>query len=195
MKDRLTAIIAIALLVTLCGMSYWYSVKAELDSVVHLSDLQSPDFIAHDVTMTQFDDNGLAKAKVFAKKVEHFSDGHANAQFPEYASLNPSEAQITARADRAVMTDGGALIRFYDNVDLRQAAFNGKPASRIETSELDAYPDTDTYRSDKPVKMTRGEDISHGVGMDYDNVDRTFKLRSRVQTIIQPKTVKEAERR
>lgn len=195
MRDRLTAIIAIALLLTLCGMSYWYSVKAELESVVHLSDLESPDFIAHDITMTQFDDTGIAKAKVFAKEVEHFSDGHANAKFPEYASLNPNEAQITARSDRATMTDGGALIRFYDNVDLRQAAFGDKPASRLETSQLDAYPDTDTYNSDKPVKMTRGEDVSHGVGMDYDNVDRTFKLRSRVQTVIQPKTVKESERR
>ena len=30
MRDRLTSLIAIALLVTLCAMSYWYSVKAEL---------------------------------------------------------------------------------------------------------------------------------------------------------------------
>ena len=37
--------------------------------------------------------------------------------------------------------------------------------------------------------------VRHGIGMDYDNVDRTFKLRSRVQTVIQPKTVKEVERK
>ena len=43
MRDRLTSLIAIALLVTLCAMSYWYSVKAELENVTHLSDLNSPD--------------------------------------------------------------------------------------------------------------------------------------------------------
>lgn len=195
MRDRLTSLIAIALLVTLCAMSYWYSVKAELENVTHLSDLNSPDFIARDITITQFDDDGIAKAKVFAKEVEHYSDGHANAKFPEYASLNPNEAQITAKSDRATMVDGGAVIHFYDNVDIRQAATKDAPASRLLTSQLDAYPDTDTYKSDKPVALTRGEDTSHGVGMDYDNVDRTFKFRSRVQTVIQPKTVKEVERK
>ena len=195
MRDRLTSLIAIALLVTLCAMSYWYSVKAELENVTHLSDLNSPDFIARDITITQFDDDGIAKAKVFAKAVEHYSDGHANAKFPEYASLNPNAAQITAKSDRATMADGGAVIHFSNNVDIRQAATKDAPASRLLTSQLDAYPDTDTYKSDKPVALTRGEDTSHGIGMDYDNVDRTFKLRSRVQTVIQPKTVKEVERK
>ena len=87
------------------------------------------------------------------------------------------------------------MIHFYDNVDIRQAASKEAPASRLLTSQLDAYPDTDTYKSDKPVALTRGEDTSLGVGIDYDNVDRTFKLRSRVQTVIQPKTVKEVERK
>lgn len=129
MRDRLTSLIAIALLVTLCAMSYWYSVKAELENVTHLSDLNSPDFIARDITITQFDDDGIAKAKVFAKEVEHYSDGHANAKFPEYASLNPNEAQITAKSDRATMVDGGAVIHFYNNVDIRQAAT--KDARRV----------------------------------------------------------------
>ena len=139
MRDRLTSLIAIALLVTLCAMSYWYSVKAELENVTHLSDLNSPDFIARDITITQFDDDGIAKAKVFAKEVEHYSDGHANAKFPEYASLNPNEAQITAKSDRATMVDGGAVIHFYNNVDIRQAATKDAPASRLLTSQLDAY--------------------------------------------------------
>lgn len=68
MRDRLTSLIAIALLVTLCAMSYWYSVKAELENVTHLSDLNSPDFIARDITITQFDDDGIAKQRSSPKK-------------------------------------------------------------------------------------------------------------------------------
>jgi LPS export ABC transporter protein LptC len=56
---------------------------------------------------------------------------------------------------------------------------------------MDAFPDTQEYKSDKPVKLIRGADVSNGVGMDYDNVERTFKLRSRVQTTIQPRSVKQ----
>ncbi len=194
MKDRMISFVALGLLVLLCALSYWYSVKAELDSIVHLSDLESPDFIAHNVTITKFDKDGKAKAKVFATELKHYSDGHADAVLPEYASLNPNEPQVTARSDTAKMVDGGALIHFFGNVDIRQAAHGDEPASRLVTSQLDAYPDTEEYRSDKPVTLTRGGDSSNGVGMDYDNVDRTFKLRSRVHSTLQPKTVRDANR-
>lgn len=92
MKDRFISFIALGLLVLLCGLSYWYSVKAELENITHLSDLESPDFIARDITITKFDKDGKASARVFAKEVKHYSDGHADAVLPEYASLNPNEA-------------------------------------------------------------------------------------------------------
>lgn len=92
------------------------------------------------------------------------------------------------------MVEGGAVIHFYDNVDIRQAAKDSNPASRLTTSQLDAYPDDSIYSSDKPATLYRGEDTSNGVGFDYDNVDRTFKLRSRVQTTLQPNTVRDVQR-
>lgn len=189
MKDRLTSIIAIVLLLTLVGMSYWYSVKADMEGQGHLSDLNSPDFIAHDITVTKFDNAGGAQYKVFAKRIDHYSDGHATAELPEYYSLNPAEPQVTARSDSGEMVSGGEILHFYNNVDIRQQAHDDKPASRLETSQLDAYPDDDVYSSDKPVTLTRGSDVSKGIGMDYDNVERTFKLRSRVQSEFMPRSV------
>ncbi|WP_281523513.1 LPS export ABC transporter periplasmic protein LptC [Turicimonas muris] len=189
MRDRLTSIIAVALLLTLVGMSYWYSVKAEMEGQGHLSDLNSPDFIAHDITVTKFDKSGGASYKVFAKRIDHYSDGHATAEFPEYYSLNPNEPQVTARSDSGEMVSGGETLHFYNNVDIRQQAHGDKPASRLETSQLDAYPDEDVYSSDKPVTLTRGSDISKGIGMDFDNVERTFKLRSRVQSEFMPRSI------
>ena len=195
MKERLTSIIAIVLLVVLVGMSYWYSIKAEREANLHLSDLEQPDFIAHDIAITKFNADGSAKAKVFAEKVEHYSNGEANATAPRYYSLNPAEPQVRAQSDSAKMNNGGEVIHFYDNVDIQQEASGKNPASRVQTSQLDAFPDTDTYSSDKPVKLTRGNDVSNGIGMDFDNVERTFKLRSRVSTVLQPKTVRQVERK
>ncbi len=191
LKEKITSIIAILLLLTLVGLSYWYSVKADLEGMGHLSDINSPDFVAHDIVVTKFDKDGVASGKVFAKFAEHFSDGHANATLPEYYSLDPAKAQITARSDTGEMTVGGEVFHFYGNVDLRQAADAKNPASRLETSQLDAFPDDDVYSSDKPVKLTRGEDVSYGLGMDYDNVERTFKLRSKVHSIFQPRSTDE----
>ncbi|MCD8340103.1 MAG: LPS export ABC transporter periplasmic protein LptC [Burkholderiales bacterium] len=187
LKEKVTSIIAIILLATLVGVSYWYSVKAEMEGMGHLSDLESPEFVTHNTTVTKFDENGVAKAKVFAKYAEHFSDGHANATFPEYWSLTPGEGQISATADRGEMTKGGEVIHFYGNVDLRQAAYGDNPASRIQTDQLDAFPDTDTYTTDHHVTLTRGDDVSEGIGADFDKVEHTFKLRSRVATSLQPR--------
>lgn len=187
MKDRLTSVIAILLLITLVGMSYWYSIRAQMEGQGHLSDIQSPDFIAHDIAITKFDKEGKAASKVLAQKVVHYSDGRATAQFPQYFSLNPKDPQVTAKSDSADMVAGGEIIHFYDNVDINQAASEKEPHSRLETSQMDVYPDTETYKSDKFVKLTRGDDVSTGIGMDYDNVERTFKLRSQVQTVVQPR--------
>ncbi len=70
MRDRLTSIIAVALLLTLVGMSYWYSVKAEMEGQGHLSDLNSPDFIAHDITVTKFDKSGEPHIKYLLKRID-----------------------------------------------------------------------------------------------------------------------------
>jgi LPS export ABC transporter protein LptC len=191
MRDRITAFIALVLLFILIGLSYWYSVQAKKELLTHLSDLASPDFIAEDSSIIKYDKDGTAKAKITVSHVEHYSDGHAIARNPRYYSLNTGSPQITARSDRARMESGGEVIHFYDNVVINQAEGDGKPASRLETSQMDAFPDTQEYKSDKPVKLIRGADVSNGVGMDYDNVERTFKLRSRVQTTIQPRSVKQ----
>ncbi len=193
LKEKVTSIIAIILLATLVGLSYWYSVKAELEGLGHLSDIESPEFVTHNTTVTKFDENGVAKAKIFAKYAEHYSDGHAKATFPEYWSLTPGQAQISATADRGEMTKGGEMLHFYGNVDLRQAAYGDKPASRIQTDQLDAFPDTDTYTTDHYVILTRGDDVSTGMGADFDKVEHTFKLRSRVATTLQPKDKEEAD--
>lgn len=190
MRDRFTAITAILLLLVLICTSYWYSVKAQREVVTHLSDLQKPDFIAENTTITKFGADGVADAKVFASLVEHFSDGHATVSNPRYYSMDPKSAQITAKSDSAKMVSGGEVVHFYDNVELKQAASGNKPESRLETSQIDAYPDTNEYKSDKPVKLVHGKDVSTGVGMDYDNVEHTFRLRSRVQTTIQPSTLR-----
>ncbi len=194
MKDRLTSIVAIVLLVTLVGLSYWYSVKAELESTVHLSDLNSPDFIAHNIAITKFDKDGTAKSKVFSEKVEHYSDGHAFSEKPRYYSLNPDEPQVKGRSDKATMVKGGEVVHFYGNVKIHQEGSEDNPPSEMRTSQLDAYPDTSTYSSDEKVYLNRGNDLSEGVGMDFDNVERTFKLRSQVKSTFQPKSFREARR-
>lgn len=193
MKDRLTSIVAIVLLVVLVGLSYWYSVKAGLETTIHLSDLNSPDFVANDIIITKFDKDGVAKSKVFSEKVEHFSDGRAFAEKPRYYSLNPDEPQVKGMSDNATMVSGGEVVHFYGNVVIHQDASEDEPSAEMRTSQLDAYPDTSVYSSKEKVVLRRGQDVSEGVGMEFDNIERTFKLKSQVKSTFQPKSFKEAQ--
>ena len=89
--------------------------------------------------MTKFDKSGSLHIKYLLNRIDHYSDGHATAEFPEYYSLNPNEPQVTARSDSGEMVSGGETLHFYNNVDIRQASRHGdKPASRLKTSQLDA---------------------------------------------------------
>ena len=60
MKDRITAFIAIVLLASLAGVSYWYSQATRLKKISTPVSREGPDFVVNGVTLTQFDETGRA---------------------------------------------------------------------------------------------------------------------------------------
>ena len=49
-----------------------------------------------------------------------------------------------------------------------------------------ALPDTEQFSTDALVEIERGGSRISAVGMDYDNIKRTVKLRSKVRGTIEP---------
>ncbi|MEG0821489.1 MAG: LPS export ABC transporter periplasmic protein LptC [Burkholderiaceae bacterium] len=186
MRERLTAIIGIGLLLGLVGSSYWYSLRTQREGLMHLPVPDAPDFIAKNIVLTQFDPTGRAKRKVFAAELTHYPDDRIDIAKPRMVSLRPDEPQLEVTAREADVENGGEKVHLKGDVLITRAAGKDSPAMRLATDRLTVLPDEDRYLTDAPVEMNRGTTRATGTGMEFDNVARTLQLKSQVNTELLP---------
>ncbi len=187
MRERITAIIAIFLLLILIAASYWYAMKSTYGNLKYLPSEDSPDFIATGATVVSFDNNGIAKNKVKAKDFQHFSNDRVTMEKPEYTSVSPNEPVTHAKADHGQSDDGGATVYFQGNVEITRAASDNSDITRLQTQSLMVETDTNHFETNDFVHITNGENTATAVGMTLDNMERNIELKSRVKTISLPK--------
>ena len=65
---------------------------------------------------------------------------------------------------------------------------------QLRTQQLMAIPDLDRYSTDVAVEIENGDSVVRSIGMDYDNVQRLVKFRSRVRGTIASTAPGEAAR-
>jgi lipopolysaccharide export system protein LptC len=183
MKDRITAFIAIVLLASLAGVSYWYSQTTRLKKISSPVSREGPDFVVNGVTLTQFDETGRATNRLHAAELMHFAaDDHAELAQPRLISLRPNQPQLEARAKSANVEAGGERVLLSGDVVVTRApGRDGSPPMQLRTQQLTAIPDLDRYSTDVAAEIDNGDSVVSSVGMDYDNVQRVIKFRSQVR--------------
>lgn len=187
MRDRITAIIAVLLLAGLAGVTYWFSQAGRYANLANPVSREGPDFVVKGVTLTQFDAMGRATNRLFAETMTHYAaDDRAELQQPRYVSLRPDQPRIEARARQALVEGGGErVVMTGDVVITRSPGGDGEPPMRLATEKLLALPDLEQFSTDLPVEVDRGNSVIHSVGMDYDNIKRVVKFRSKVRGTIE----------
>ena len=183
MKDRITAFIAIVLLASLAGVSYWYSQTTRLKKISSPVSREGPDFAANGVTLTQFDETGRATNRLHAAELMHFAaDDHSELSQPRLISLRPNQPQLEARAKSANVEAGGERVLLSGDVVVTRApGRDGSPPMQLRTQQLTAIPDLDRYSTDVAAEVDNGDSVVRSIGMDYDNVQRVVKFRSQVR--------------
>ncbi|MGZ9075648.1 MAG: LPS export ABC transporter periplasmic protein LptC [Burkholderiaceae bacterium] len=183
MKDRVTAFIAIVLLASLAGVSYWYSQTTRLKKISSPVSREGPDFVVNGVTLTQFDETGRATNRLHAAELMHFAaDDHSELSQPRLISLRPNQPQLEARAKSAnVEADGERVLLSGDVVVTRAPGRDGSPPMQLRTQQLTAIPDLDRYSTEVAAEIDNGDSVVRSIGMDYDNVQRVIKFRSQVR--------------
>ncbi len=183
MKDRITAFIAIVLLASLAGISYWYSQSTRLKKISSPVSLEGPDFVANGVTLTQFDETGRATNRLHAAELMHFAaDDHSELSQPRLISLRLNQPQLEARAKSARVESGGERVLLSGDVVVTRApGRDGSPPMQLRTQQLTAIPDLDRYSTDVAAEIEDGDSVVRSIGMDYDNVLRVIKFRSQVR--------------
>jgi lipopolysaccharide export system protein LptC len=188
MRDRMTAIIAIALLALLAAATYWYSQTSRLNALPNAVSRDGPDAIVDGASMTQFDPKGRATNKLIAERILHFpSDDRVEAIRPRMITLREDQPQVDVKAEHARIEESGARALLTGDVTLLRAPGKaGEPPMRLVTEKMTVFPDSEQFATDAPVLLERGGSTIRSVGMDYDNIKRTVKFRSRVQGTIEP---------
>lgn len=191
MRDRLTMLIAIVLLAAVTATSYWYSRVLRRPPVVERAAPGTPDFVVDRLVLTQFDEAGRARHKLFAERLTHFAENDdielAN---PRLVSLRPDRPQIEARAQRGRVENAGERVHLRGAVLLTRAADGEQPPLRLATEYLLALPDEDRYSTDRPVELERGPDRMRADTLELDNIARTTRLAGNVRTELAPQAAR-----
>lgn len=184
MRERISAIVAIALLLLLIGTSYFYAVQSKLKDLKYIPSEQSPDYIAKNATLTTFDESGSPVRRLFAKKMLRYSNDRTDAEDPKLVTLDKNKPQVIATAAHGWSSDGGETFLFDGGVTITRSPWQGSPAMKFSTQQLTVYPDTERFVSKSPVTFLRGADTTTALSMDYNHVRGTIKLTGGVKTRI-----------
>lgn len=188
MRDRITMIIAIALLAIVTATSYWYSRVMRKPESAEPPRPGTPDIVVDRVVLTQFDEQGRARNKLLGERLRHFAENDdIEITAPRLVSLRPDQPRVEARANSARVENAAERLHLNGDVVITRAAFAGQPEMRMTTEYLLVLPDEDRYRTDRPVKLTRGASMIRANAMDFDNIARIVILTGAVHSVIEPR--------
>lgn len=184
MRERISAIVAIALLLLLIGASYFYAVQSGLKNLKYVPSESSPDYTAQNVSLTTFNEKGEPVRRLSAAKMLHYSDDRTDTENPKLETLERGKPRVTATAARGWSHDGGETAVFDGGVKVTREAWQKSPAMSFSAQSVTVYPDTERFVTKTPVTLTRGRDTTTASGMAYDHVNGTVELTGSVRTRI-----------
>lgn len=187
LRERMTALVGIALLLGLVGLSYYYSLHFQLAGLKYVPSPKSPDFIAKDIVVTDFNQDGSLMRRLFATEAQHYSDGQMHTRDAQFQSYKANRSPVFIHSDKAWTKDSFETIELEGNVTAYQPAYGKNPELHFKTDYLKGFLDVDFFETEKPVQMRRGRDTTEASnGMEYDNVRHTIELKGNVISVFHP---------
>ena len=197
MRERGTLVISIALLSGLAVGSYWLAEQARLSDATPKNRGHDIDYTASDISLTRMDDKGRAQYVIDAKKLVHYADDDSGELTqPRLAGAKADRPEMRVRADLGKTTAEGEEVRFYGNVVLNRAPWQGAPELVAKGPYMLALPEQEILKTDQPIAVTQGGSHVTANGMQYDNGYRKLQLDGgkggRVRAVIEPRSVRDA---
>ncbi len=183
--DQLAAALSVLLLAILAGSSYYLAELSERfprgggeRKLVH-----EPDYFVERFSLTKMNAQGEPTFRMSAQRLLHYPDDDTSEfSMPVLISLDPSKPRVTVSADRGLASGKGQQTHLHDHVVFTRAGEAGKPTLRITTDYALLLPEEDIARTDRPVRITYGESLLTGVGMQFNTATRALNVLSRVQS-------------
>jgi lipopolysaccharide export system protein LptC len=179
MKERMPALIAVALLVILVVGTWWaadYARRAiPIDPPPRLT--HEPDSWAKQFVMVRTDPQGVAINRLEGVYMEHFPDDDSYEITDARAvGQRPGSPITIGTSDIAIMDQGGDRITMNGNAHIhRQPGPDSAPLD-VKSEQLILLPEKDVVYTDLPALVVNNKSTMNGTGMRYDNSTRQLQV-------------------
>ncbi len=181
-RYRLLAWTPILLLASLAALTFWLDRSVKSGSPLGVRDPSNPDVIVEDFSANLFNPDGSPRYALVAHRMEHRTDEDSTAlETPTLTHYMPGKAEVQVRSEQAHVSHDAKEVVFTGNVRIVRAADARSGPITVTTSQLNVFPDQDLARSDKEVTITGEHGTLKGVGLEFNNLTRQMRLRSRVR--------------
>lgn len=188
LNNSILLLAGVTLLLGLAATTYYYAMtrtaRIQMDEQLMNS---TPDFVAKNITITEFDANGSPDRRIMASHAEHYTTGRLDTIEPRYETLNPTTPHLEAQAQQGQTLDDGETYHFTGDVQVTRHPFESKPEMHFASDKATVFTDLEIVETDSDVILKNGQDVTHATGMHYDNVERTMELHSRVRSHFAPR--------
>ncbi|MCC2597731.1 LPS export ABC transporter periplasmic protein LptC [Pusillimonas sp. MFBS29] len=179
MKERIPALIAVLLLVTLVigtWMAAEYAQRAiPIDPPRRVT--HEPDSWARSFVMVRTDEKGVAINRLEGEHMQHYPDDDSYEITQAKAIGQQPDAPITiATSNTAIMDQDGERIVMKGNAHVHRKASQDRAAMDVSSEQLILLPDEDVVYTDLPTLVVNGNSTMNGKGMRYDNKTRQLQV-------------------
>lgn len=195
--DRLTMYLPIILMGLLALGTYWLARSTPMPAqpAAERAPTHDPDYFLRGFSVKSFDPAGRLRSEIHGAEARHFPDTDTlEIDQPRIRTYNAATGALTlASAKRALSNGDGTQVQLIgDAVVTREAmaasaSQPARPPLDIRGEFLHAFLDVERVTSDRPVRITRGNDRFEADTLAYDNLDRVLQLRGRVRGVLQPR--------
>jgi lipopolysaccharide export system protein LptC len=179
MKERLPALIAIALLVSLVMGTWWAADYAQraipIDPPRRIT--HEPDSWATDFVMIRTDTAGVASNRLEGVRMQHYPDDDSYEITKARAVGQQPNSPITiGTSNTATMDQDGKRIIMQGNARVHRLPDAKEAALDVTSDQLTILPDEDVVFTDLPALVIHGKSTMKGKGMRYDNATRNLQV-------------------
>jgi lipopolysaccharide export system protein LptC len=179
MKERLPALIALLLLITLVVGTWWAA-----DYAQRAIPIDPPRRLTHEMdswgrnfVMLRTDQNGRPINRMEGDYVEHFPDDDSyHVTSPRAIGQHQNNPLTIGTANTAVMESGGARIVMNGQAHVVRQQDANNDALDVRSEQLIIVPDEDVIYTDLPAVVLKGNSRMSGTGMHYNNKTRQLQV-------------------
>jgi lipopolysaccharide export system protein LptC len=187
--DRMAAGFAILILAILAGFSYYLAQFAGRGDITIGPKVlkHEPDYFVERFALVKLNEAGKPTFRLSAESVLHYPDDDTS-EFvkPLIVSIDDTKPVVQITSDKGKAGPKGEITELFGNVEITRAADRKGAKLIVKTDYITINTSDEVAATDKLVSITQGNSELTGIGMDFDNLARTFALRSEVKGVVTP---------